>query len=90
MIRREDFSNSPISNEIGFLGEYCFNQPFLSYSSVPMESTIFISAIESRGITVANRQAAIEIIAASAIAATGTETSCKVSVCAAPTKMQQI
>ena len=37
----------------------------------------------------ASRQATIEIIAASTIAITGTATSCKASVCAAPTKIQQ-
>ena len=50
---------------------------------------MLILAIERRGIAVASRQATIEIIAASTIAITGTATSCKASVCAAPTKIQQ-
>ena len=41
------------------------------------------------GIAVASRQAATETTAASIIAITGTATSCKASVFAAPTKIQQ-
>ena len=36
-----------------------------NYSTVSMDATIFILAIERRGTAVANRQAAIEITAAS-------------------------
>ena len=46
-------------------------------------------AIECSGIAVASRQAATETTAASIIAITGTATSCKASVFAAPTKIQQ-
>ena len=54
-----------------------------------MESTMFILEMARNGIAVAARQAATETAAASRMAATGTATICKVSVCAAPTKMQQ-
>ena len=50
---------------------------------------MFIFAIERSGIAVASRQAATETTATSIIAMTGTVTSCKVSVFAAPTKIQQ-
>lgn len=54
-----------------------------------IDSTMFIFAIECSGIAVASRQAATETTAASIIAITGTATSCKASVFAAPTKIQQ-
>ena len=59
------------------------------YSTFSIDSTMFIFAIERSGIAVASRQAATETTAASIIAMTGTVTSCKVSVFAAPTKIQQ-
>ncbi len=42
-----------------------------------MESTMLIPAIERNGIAVASRQAKMEITEVSAIAGTGTATSCK-------------
>ena len=59
------------------------------YSIFSIVSTMFIFAIECSGIAVASRQAATETTAASIIAITGTATSCKASVFAAPTKIQQ-
>lgn len=55
-----------------------------------LESTMLILAIERSGIAVASKQATIDMIAASIIAMTETATSCKESVCAAPTKILQI
>lgn len=59
------------------------------YSTVSMESTMLIFAMERRGTAVASRQAAMETAEASAMAAIGTATGCSVSVFAAPTKIQQ-
>ncbi len=59
------------------MGEYCFICSFWNYSTVSMESTMLIPAIERNGIAVASRQAKMEITEVSAIAGTGTATSCK-------------
>lgn len=71
------------------------HKPFLieltkTHSTVSIESTILIFEIFRKGMAVANRQAKMEMIAASEIAKTGIAISCNVSVCAALTKTQQI
>ena len=50
---------------------------------------MLIPEMARNGMAVAARHAATETAAASRMSATGTATICKVSVCAAPTKMQQ-
>ena len=56
---------------------------FSNYSTVSIDFTIFMFAIECKGMAVANKQAAMDISDASMIDKYGIETNCRLFVAAA-------